>query len=195
MNGPDDIAMRKQALRTQVRAARRGLSAEARACEAANVVAQLVALTMLHRPTDRKPLASYLALRDELDLDQLHRCWWSSGHALWLPRVSGPGTLTWHPVRDPAHTTIGSFGLREPDFARVPAEPLPTDATVLVPGVAFTRDGQRLGQGKGFYDRVLAEHRGHTLGIAFRCQVVENLPSEPHDQRVAVVVAAGELLR
>lgn len=186
MNGDaDDVARRKQALRKQVRAARRGLSAETRACEAANVAAQVLALVDVRQAL----LASYLALPDELDLDQVHRYWWSSGQTLWLPRVSGPGTLTWHPVRDPAHTVTGSFGIREPDPARVPAEPLPTDATVLVPGVAFTRDGRRLGQGRGFYDRVLAEHRGHTIGIAFRCQVVDDLPTEAHDQRVARVLS------
>lgn len=186
----DEVTVRKLALRMQVRAVRRRMSAEARACEAAKVIEQVMALLMSHRPTERQPLASYLALRDELDLDTLHQHWWSGGHALWLPRVSGPGTLTWHPLRDPTHTIIGSFGIREPDPTRVHPAPLPADATVLVPGVAFTRDGRRLGQGQGFYDRVLAEHRGHTIGIAFRCQVLDDLPTEAHDQRVARVISA-----
>lgn len=176
----------KQALRRTVRAARQALSAETRAKEAAVTVAQVWTLVQ----DGTQPLASYLAVRDELDLDELHRRWWSLGRALWLPRVSGPGTLTWHPLTDPAHTLIGSYGIREPDPARVPAAPLPADATVLVPGVAFTRDGHRLGQGQGFYDRVLADHRGHTIGIAFRCQVVTTLPTEAHDQRVVRVVTA-----
>jgi 5-formyltetrahydrofolate cyclo-ligase len=140
--------------------------------------------------TGAAPLASYLALRDELDLDALHRRWWDLGRPLWLPRVSGPGALTWHALHDPAHTVVGSLGIREPDPRRVPAAPLPAEAIVLVPGVAFTRDGHRLGQGQGFYDRVLAEHRGHTIGIAFRCQVVPDLPVEPHDRRVARVATA-----
>lgn len=190
MNGDaGDVAARKQTVRAQVRAARRAMSAEARASEAAHVTAHVLALMTQHRPAARKPLASYLALRDELDLDVLHRSWWSDGLVLWLPRVSGPGTLTWHPLRDPTHTVIGSYGIREPDPARVPAAPLPGDATVLVPGVAFTRDGRRLGQGQGFYDRVLAEHQGHTVGIAFCCQVLDDLPTEAHDQRVACVIS------
>ncbi len=187
----EHIITLKKNLRQQLRATRRALSAAQRVDE---TMANVTALWPLVQDGTR-PLASYLALSDELDLDALHHRWWSLGRVLWLPRVSGPGTLTWHAVNGPELTVIGSYGIREPDPARVPAAALPADATVLVPGVGFTRDGQRLGQGKGFYDRVLAEHRGHTLGIAFRCQVVENLPSEPHDQRVAVVVAAGELLR
>ncbi len=181
----------KQALRQTLRAARRALAAAQREHETSATVAVLWPLVL----NSVSALASYCALADELDLDALHHRWWSLGRPLWLPRVSGPGTLTWHPVRGPDLTVIGSYGIREPDPVRTPAAALPADATVLVPGVGFTRTGQRLGQGQGFYDRVLAEHRGHTIGIAFLCQVVESLPSEPHDQRVTVVAAGGDLLR
>jgi 5-formyltetrahydrofolate cyclo-ligase len=187
----DHARTQKQAMRQTLRAARRALPAAQREHETSATVTALWPLVQ----DGMSPLASYLALSDELDLDALHRRWWSLGHLLWLPRVSGPGTLTWHPLSSPELTVIGSYGIREPDPVRVTAVALPADATVLVPGVGFTRDGQRLGQGKGFYDRVLAEHRGHTIGIAFACQVVEALPSESHDQRVAVVAAGGELLR
>jgi len=191
----DHARMQKQEVRQTLRAARRALPVAQREHETSATVTALWPLLWPQLQHDACPLASYLALSDELDLDALHRRWWSLAQVLWLPRVSGPGALTWHPVSGPELTIIGSYGIREPDPARVPAAPLPADATVLVPGVGFTRTGQRLGQGKGFYDRVLADHRGHTIGIAFACQVVEILPCEPHDQRVAVVAAAGELLR
>lgn len=187
----NDSAANKQSLRQVLRAVRRSLPAAQRDQEAAATVAALWPLVQ----DQTGALASYCALRDELDLDLLHRRWWSLGRVLWLPRVSGPGMLSWHPLTGPEPIIDGSYGIREPDPNRVPAAPLPADATVLVPGVGFTRDGHRLGQGRGFYDRVLAEHRGHTIGIAFRCQVVEALPHEPHDQQVAALIAAGERLR
>ncbi len=183
-----DPAARKQALREQVRHARRTLTPQERGAEAAATVSTLWPLV-----AETPALASYLALRDELDLDALHQRWWALGRPLWLPRVSGPGTLTWHPLRDPAHTRLGSYGIREPDPALVPAAPLPADALILVPGVAFTRDGHRLGQGQGFYDRVLDGHRGHTIGIAFGCQLLDDLPRETHDRAVTRVVVAGEI--
>ncbi len=184
-----DLTAQKQLLRRTVRAARRALTPAQRAMETAATVAQLTALLLEHVGL---PLASYLALPDELDLNALHQQWWTLQRPLWLPRVSGPGQLTWHPVRDPAHTVIGSYGIREPDPAHVPPATLPPDTTVLVPGVAFTRTGHRLGQGQGFYDRVLTTHRGHTIGIGYRCQLVDQLPIEPHDQLVAAVVMGGE---
>ena len=181
----------KQTVRQQLRAARRALPDTQREHETSATATALWPLLI----DGANELASYCALSDELALDHVHDRWWSLGRPVWLPRVSGPGTLTWHAVHDVALTAIGRYGIREPDPIRVPAAPLPADATVLVPGVGFTRDGHRLGQGQGFYDRVLADHRGHTIGIAFACQVVDTLPHEPHDQQVAAVVAGGEVLR
>jgi 5-formyltetrahydrofolate cyclo-ligase len=191
-NQPSEIKAQKVALRSRFRATRRALDPSPRRAETVATVAVLSSYLQAH--VDR-PLASYLALPDELDLAELHRFWWSLKRPLWLPRVSGPGTLTWHVFIDEnsvVHgTTPGSFGIHEPDPVRIPAQTLPHNATVLVPGLAFTRDGQRLGQGKGFYDRVLSTHQGHTIGIGYRCQQAEHLPTETHDQPVAMVVLGG----
>jgi 5-formyltetrahydrofolate cyclo-ligase len=52
---------------------------------------------------------------------------------------------------------------------------------LLVPGVAFDRSGRRLGRGKGFYDRLLAGVTGMKCGVAWDEQIVHELPAEPHD--------------
>jgi 5-formyltetrahydrofolate cyclo-ligase len=61
---------------------------------------------------------------------------------------------------------------------------------VVVPGLAFTAGGDRLGQGGGWYDRFLAGRRADcvTIGVGFREQLVESLPTEPHDVRLDHVV-------
>ena len=68
------------------------------------------------------------------------------------------------------------------DFARVDL--------ILVPGLAFTKDGARLGRGGGYYDRLLASlpPRTRRIGVCFAAQLVAVLPTEPHDQRVERVV-------
>ena len=72
------------------------------------------------------------------------------------------------------------------------ARDLELPIVALVPGVGFDASGIRLGRGAGFYDRALVELRslGHVyvVGLAFECQVVPVLPSDPWDQRVDVVV-------
>lgn len=75
-----------------------------------------------------------------------------------------------------------------------PTAPWPVDPSevevVVVPGMAFTPDGRRLGQGAGWYDRFLAEVRRDcaVIGVCFDEQLVDDLPVEPHDFRVRWVV-------
>ncbi|NNE11608.1 MAG: 5-formyltetrahydrofolate cyclo-ligase [Ilumatobacter sp.] len=70
-----------------------------------------------------------------------------------------------------------------------PPDPSELDI-VIVPGTAFTAAGDRLGQGGGWYDRFLSELRPDcvTIGVAFAPQIVDELPVEPHDIPVQVVV-------
>jgi 5-formyltetrahydrofolate cyclo-ligase len=186
VNDPES-ASAKQLLRTRIRAARRSLTPTARALAAARVCARIIA-QLAAQPPDA--LASYLALPDELDVAAVHAWWWSRSTAarIWFPRVSGPGTLTWHALGSLGQTAVGSYGIREPDPAQVPAGELPASATLLVPGVGFTAEGLRLGQGGGFYDRLLPSHRGPTLGVGFACQRVTDIPAEAHDCRVGQVI-------
>jgi 5-formyltetrahydrofolate cyclo-ligase len=71
--------------------------------------------------------------------------------------------------------------------AAVPADPRSLDV-VIVPGLAFTRDGDRLGQGGGWYDRFLADVSCTTIGVGFALQVVEELPVADHDVRLDIVI-------
>lgn len=67
--------------------------------------------------------------------------------------------------------------------------PFEIDA-VVVPGVAFTKDGARMGRGKGFYDKYLSknEFRALKIGVCFKEQVLDGLPVEPHDVKMDVVI-------
>jgi len=62
---------------------------------------------------------------------------------------------------------------------------------IVVPGIAYDKNNMRLGRGKGYYDRFLARHElssTKTVGLAFRFQVVDFLPSDPHDRPVSMVI-------
>ena len=63
---------------------------------------------------------------------------------------------------------------------------------ILVPGVAFDKFGNRLGRGKGYYDKVLKQTGAYKLGVCFDFQLVECVPVEPHDVKMDRVVASGE---
>ncbi|MGB7749188.1 MAG: 5-formyltetrahydrofolate cyclo-ligase [Verrucomicrobiia bacterium] len=81
----------------------------------------------------------------------------------------------------------GQFGIREPG-AKCVEIPLHRLDLVLVPGVGFDLQGRRLGRGRGFYDRLLADVDGIKCGIAFDEQVVDEVPAGPHDVRLNFIM-------
>lgn len=103
-----------------------------------------------------------------------------------LPRITGDGQMEFHHV-DPGLNEIvtGPYGISEPK-PDSPVCPLDEIGIFLCPGVAFTRSGKRLGRGKGFYDRALAQADPEAVRVAvcFREQVHPELPTEPHDARM-----------
>jgi 5-formyltetrahydrofolate cyclo-ligase len=130
---------------------------------------------LLARPNLRT-IATYAALLGEVDLAaarQLHR------QRRWVyPKVSGDH-LTFH-SGDSLHP--GAYGILEPTSAS-PEVPLDEIDAFLCPGLAFDLLGHRLGRGRGFYDRLLAQARPDALkvGICFPFQIVPDTFPEPHD--------------
>ncbi len=88
----------------------------------------------------------------------------------------------------------GPFWIPEPKPA---CAQIPLDALklVLVPGVAFDLCGRRLGRGRGFFDRLLAEAGGLKCGIAFDEQIVPAIPVESHDVQMDFILTPTRCLR
>ncbi len=108
------------------------------------------------------------------------------------PRVAG-SRLDLLFVRDFSELKTSRWNLREPEYAPENLASLENIDVLLVPGVAFSRDGGRLGRGGGFYDRLLAEPRlrAWKIGVCFDAQLVAEVPSEAHDRKVDAVVTEG----
>jgi 5-formyltetrahydrofolate cyclo-ligase len=64
-----------------------------------------------------------------------------------------------------------------------------------VPGVAFDRNGNRIGRGKGYYDRLLEQTRAITVGVGYGFQLIEDIPAEPHDIAVDYVITEHGVIR
>lgn len=85
----------------------------------------------------------------------------------------------------PGPLAPGQFGLREPTGEAIALADI---AAFVVPGVAFDRDGGRLGWGRGYYDATLAQTHARTIGLAFECQLVEHVARDAHDINLEFVV-------
>lgn len=137
-------------------------------------------------------IAAYCSFGSEFDTTAFIADTLSTGKRLLLPRVDAASkTLIFYQVVDPAAELVaGVWGIREPDPARcLRVEPTAAHF-VLVPGVAFTRSGERLGYGGGFYDGVLAKlpWLAFKVAAAFSVQLVDTLPVADWDCRVDEVV-------
>jgi 5-formyltetrahydrofolate cyclo-ligase len=118
-------------------------------------------------------------------------------------RVAVPVTLTAErrllptELPDDDRLVAGPFGILEPrSDARVPV-PVDRLDLVVVPGVAFDPQGNRLGWGAGYYDRLLAQVRADApiVALAFECQIVPAIPPESHDVPVDVIVTEQRIIR
>jgi 5-formyltetrahydrofolate cyclo-ligase len=124
----------------------------------------------------------------------------ADGKRVLLPRVNRASKhLDLYRVRDLEHDVApGSWGIREPVVERcIKEEALGTVDFILLPGVAFTREGARLGYGGGFYDKLLAQmpHRPALVAGAFALQVVQEIPQEKFDRAVEWLVTETETIR
>lgn len=132
-------------------------------------------------------IATYAALPGEVDLMPAVR---ARPERRWVfPRVVGE-TLVFHHVSRPEDDLVaGAFGVAEP-LVSLPLVPIGEIDAFLCPGLAFGRDGARLGRGRGFYDRLLACARPGAikLGIAFAHQLHDTIPCDPHDVRMDGVI-------
>ncbi len=88
----------------------------------------------------------------------------------------------------------GKFGVREPGPTCGEIS-LDQFDLVLVPGMAFDLSGNRLGRGRGFYDRLLAKVSGIKCGVAFDFQLLERIPTEPHDAKVDFMLTPSRCVR
>lgn len=103
------------------------------------------------------------------------------GKRIALPRVTGT-EMDFYQVNKKEDVQPGYFGILEP-VTTVKIEV--NKGFMTVPGVAFTKDGYRMGYGKGFYDRYLAKFPEiYTCGLAYDCQIVDELPVEEHDKKL-----------
>lgn len=125
----------------------------------------------------------YHSLPDELDTRRFLSKW-KDLKKFFLPRVNGVN-LELLPY-DETSLEIGSFYIEEPTGDDI--HPVEEIEVIIVPGVAFDRKGRRLGRGKGFYDRLLETAKATKIGIGYEFQLVDELPSEPHDIPMDMVI-------
>ena len=176
-------AEEKKKLRKEMKALRAGIPAEEReawdraACEKT---------VLLARSFRKEPVLMYMSFSGEVCLDDAIRTLLSEGIRVGVPRCYGQ-VMKFHEIRSFDDLESGTWGIREPktDCPVI----IPFGSLVLVPGLAFGPDGERLGYGGGYYDRYFSEHLDNALiGVCYELQADRRIPCLEHDLRMFSVL-------
>jgi len=178
-------------LRARMAASLHSISAEAQAA-AGDLVCERVAA--LPEFVGAARVVAYAALASELPTAPLVARAVALGKELLWPRIGRDGRLEIAPAGF-EELLPSERGFLTPPAERI-AVRLRSGDLLLAPALAYTKTGARLGRGGGHYDQLIAENPGVvTVGIAFDIQLVHELPLEPHDRRVDLVITPSGVWR
>lgn len=176
----------KREIRLRVKA-RKSLLTDDERRNAAKAVFDVLERTAAFLVADR--ILMYHSLPDELStLEFIEK--WSNRKQFFLPRVNGVN-LELLPYRR-TNLRHGAFNIEEPEGDEIVAAELME--LIVVPGVAFDRQGNRVGRGKGFYDRLLSQTKALTVGVGYDFQLFDEVPAEPHDTPMDVIITESSHL-
>ena len=185
----------KTKLRAEMRARLRSVSPDAVARGSAGIVARLEADVRWHEGA--RVIAFFGGLKGEPDLLSLLPCLHRRGIRTALFAVEGE-RLAPFAVSSPDEFEDGVLGVWVPRPGKCERLAVADVSVVLTPGLAFcARDGARLGRGAGYYDRFFArpEVTARRIGVCFEAQLLEDVPSEPHDAPMHEIVTEARLVR
>lgn len=191
----------KQVIRKSMLSRREQLPADTRAAHSAAITERLLQLPEYRQAGT---VLGYMNFGSEFESSLWVERVLADGKRLALPKMNRhTNHLDLYWVEDPENQlAAGLWGIREPVVERCERLAAPDEVDfALLPGVAFTRDGARLGYGGGFYDKLLMNlnHAGGTprpvlVAAAFAMQIVERLPQEATDIKVEWIITEQETI-
>jgi len=151
---------------------------------------------------------AYASLIWETGTDQVLEALWREKKDIFLPKVSGE-TMDFFLTGSKKDLEEGAFHIMEPKTGCRSADEIAAEASLaagqptaalfsapfLVPGMAFTEQGIRLGKGGGYYDRYLGKHPGHqTIALAYEFQILDEIPAGLYDKSVDMIVTEKRVI-
>ena len=183
----EDFSSKKNNVRKEVALLKSKLSRQESNTRSEEVFATLEAIDLFHKA---KNIFIYHSLKDEVQtMDFINR--WKGEKNFYLPVIDNDD-LSFRKFTSQEALTPASLGILEPEGENI------TDYRkvdlIIVPGVAFDRKMNRLGRGKGYYDRFLAKVSAPKIGICFDFQLMDQIPAEAYDIKMDYIVSENEIL-
>ncbi len=172
--------MNKQELRKEIRRRKQSFSDEQLSIKSLPIIEKLSARI---NELGAKNIIMYYSLPDEVDTHHAIDLLLKDNANIYLPKVTGEGTMEIRRYEGKESMREGAFGIMEPCGGVL--HRYEDIDLIVVPGMAFDKNFNRLGRGKGYYDRFLAKTTNKKkIGICFDFQVVDSIPTEETDIRM-----------
>ena len=171
-------------MRKQIRAAKKAVPFCEKCSRSTPILAKVEALAAFQQA---RTILMYWSMEDEVQTHDFVNRWYKEKTIL-LPCVDGDD-LRLRQYTGPECLVEGEqFGIGEPTGPEYTT--LDKVEMIIVPGVAFDKQNNRMGRGRGFYDRLLkSTPNAYKVGVAFDFQMVENVPTEPFDVAMNTVIS------
>lgn len=181
--------MDKAEVRKQIRALKREVSPEEKLRRSEVIMRKVESLPEFQQA---KTVLLYWSMADEVQTHAFVNRWYNE-KTLLLPCVDGDDLLLRQYTGPECMVAGEQFGIGEPTGEEY--TDLENIALIIVPGVAFDNSGNRMGRGRGFYDRLLkTTPNALKVGVAFNFQMLDSIPTEPFDVRMDKVVSEDKPL-
>lgn len=176
----------KAAIRKEITAMKKNFSLQWRIQTSQSIIEKIETLESF---INSRTVLVYHALPDEVQTEVFLKRWHSKKQIV-LPVVNGDDLIL--RVYSPGDVKIGYCSILEPtDTPQV----APCDIDLaIIPGVAFDCACNRLGRGRGFYDRLLPELKCDLVGLGFDFQVVDSVPMEPFDKKLSALITETKII-
>ncbi len=181
--------MTKEEIRKMMKAKRRALTADELSANSAAITGLLLELPEFR---SAKSVMLYMSSFREPSTEKILDTVLSEKRAVIPVSDTLTHTITPSYIFSRGDLTAGAYGIPEPKTV-TPADISDIDI-VLVPGIAFDRHGARIGFGQGYYDRFLSRFRGTKIGICHDMQLLDSVPSLPHDSKMDMIITEKGIL-
>ena len=138
----------------------------------------------------------YISLDDEICTDEIVRVLLDSGKRVGAPYcVDNNGNMDFYYITDFDDLRIQSFGVREPVIEKCKKVTSFDNTIIILPGLCFDSNGNRLGYGKGYYDRFLQIHSLISVGLCYNSLIVKKVPTDMYDKKADIIVTENDIIR
>lgn len=189
MSAADALSAEKAALRQELKQRRASLPAAERALHSAAIAERLFELEAVRQG---QRFFCYISYGTEVDTHAILKRLLAEGKAVAVPRIMGTERMEALCFESWQDLAPGQLGILTPTGNRLMPDPFDV---AITPGLGFTEQGQRIGFGRGYYDRWFASHQvGLRVALGFEIQLLERIPTDEHDIRVQRILTERRVI-